>query len=84
MYVNLQTAKKIDDIINNMFPSTGEIQDANLTPLIMKTDQVWKCLKSVEETNALTYQWSSSSSNNVLLSSLGIDSRNIVHTFVIF
>lgn len=77
-HFNLQAANKIEDIITIMFPLAGEAQDVNLIPLIINEDDVWNCLKSVEETNALTYQWSNSSSNNALLSSLGIDSRNIV------
>lgn len=46
--------------------------------VISQTDKVWQSVKSVEETNALTYQWANSTSNNMLLNSLGIDSRNIV------
>lgn len=61
-----------------MFPSCVEYPDSNLNPLIVKNDVIWNNLKSVEETNALSYQWSNSSSNNALLNALGIDSRNIV------
>ncbi|XP_051170376.1 aftiphilin isoform X2 [Leptopilina boulardi] len=75
---NKSAANKIEDIITIMFPLTGEDQNVDLVPLIVEEDNVWNCLKSVEETNALTYQWSNSSSNNTLLSSLGIDSRNIL------
>lgn len=58
----------------------SERQEVELKSLIDKTDKVWQNVKSVEETNALTYQWANSSSNNVLLNALGIDSRNIVST----
>ena len=61
-----------------MFPPCKEHPEFNLQPLIVKSDKIWKNLKSVEETNALSYQWSNSSSNNALLNALGIDSRNIV------
>lgn len=52
--------------------------EIEIQSLINKTDKVWESIKNVEETNALTYQWANSSSNNILLNSLGIDSRNIV------
>jgi hypothetical protein len=61
-----------------MFPPFTERPNVDLQSLIIKTDKIWKHLKSVEETNALSYQWSNSSSNNTLLNALGIDSRNIV------
>lgn len=52
--------------------------EIEIQSLINKTDKVWESIKNVEETNALTYQWANSSSNNILLNSLGIDSRNIL------
>lgn len=52
--------------------------EIEIQSLISQTDKVWQSIKNVEETNALTYQWANSSSNNVLLNSLGVDSRNIV------
>lgn len=61
-----------------MFPMIPEHHEVELKSLIDKTDKVWQNVKSVEETNALTYQWANSNSNNVLLNALGIDSRNIV------
>lgn len=69
-----------------MFPMILDHQEVELKSLIDKTDKVWQNVKSVEETNALTYQWANSSSNNVLLNALGIDSRNIVskHIFHVF
>ncbi|XP_043474333.1 aftiphilin isoform X2 [Leptopilina heterotoma] len=75
---NKSASNKIEDIITIMFPLSGEAQNIDLIPLIVEDDDIWNYLKSVEETNALTYQWSNSSSNNALLSSLGIDSRNIL------
>lgn len=76
-----QAANKIEDIITSMFPTVSEHHEVELRLLINKTDKVWQSVKSVEETNALTYQWANSSSNNILLNALGIDSRNIVSTF---
>jgi len=61
-----------------MFPVIPEQHEVELKILIDKADKVWENVKSVEETNALTYQWANSNSNNVLLNALGIDSRNIV------
>ncbi|KAL0133112.1 hypothetical protein PUN28_000705 [Cardiocondyla obscurior] len=75
---NKNAANKIEDIITNMFPTASEHHNIELKALIDKTDKVWQNVKSVEETNALTYQWANSSSNNVLLKALGIDSRNIL------
>lgn len=64
-----------------MFPHPSECSEIDLKPLIVKSDEIWKNIKSVEETNALSYQWSNSSCNNALLNALGIDSRNIVSIF---
>ncbi|XP_012542343.1 aftiphilin isoform X2 [Monomorium pharaonis] len=75
---NKNAANKIEDIITNMFPIVSEHNKVELKALIDKMDKIWKNVKSVEETNALTYQWANSSSNNVLLNALGIDSRNIL------
>jgi hypothetical protein len=61
-----------------MFPVIPEQYEIELKVLIDKADKIWENVKSVEETNALTYQWANSNSNNVLLNALGIDSRNIV------
>lgn len=61
-----------------MFSMELEQCEIEIQSLINKTDKVWESIKNVEETNALTYQWANSSSNNILLNSLGIDSRNIV------
>ncbi|KAG7202770.1 hypothetical protein KM043_009938 [Ampulex compressa] len=75
---NKNAANKIEDIITNMFPMDSNNQEIPLEPLVTRADKVWQSIKSVEETNALRYQWTNSTSNNVLLNSLGIDSRNIL------
>ncbi|XP_014473271.1 PREDICTED: uncharacterized protein LOC106743680 isoform X2 [Dinoponera quadriceps] len=76
---NKNAANKIEDIVTSMFhPAVPAPHEVELQSLISKTDKVWRNVKSVEETNALTYQWANSSSNNVLLNALGIDSRNIL------
>ncbi|KAJ8674309.1 hypothetical protein QAD02_005571 [Eretmocerus hayati] len=69
---------KIEDIVVNMFPPISEEVEVDLQPLINQSDKMWKNLKSIEETHALSYQWTNSSSNNALLNALGIDSRNIL------
>ncbi|XP_016921198.2 aftiphilin isoform X2 [Apis cerana] len=75
---NKSAANKIEDIITTMFSMELEQCEIEIQSLINKTDKVWESIKNVEETNALTYQWANSSSNNILLNSLGIDSRNIL------
>ncbi|KAK9305595.1 hypothetical protein QLX08_003382 [Tetragonisca angustula] len=75
---NKSAANKIEDIITTMFSTDWEQCEIEIQSLINQADKVWKSIKNVEETNALTYQWANSSSNNVLLNSLGIDSRNIL------
>ncbi|KAK0084151.1 hypothetical protein PV325_007528 [Microctonus aethiopoides] len=75
---NKNAANKIEDIVTNMFPIVNELSSVDLKPLLGETDKIWQSLKQIEETNALSYQWTNSVSNNVLLSSLGIDSRNIL------
>ncbi|XP_078042205.1 aftiphilin isoform X2 [Augochlora pura] len=75
---NKNAANKIEDIITTMFPTGTEQCEIQIQTLISQADKVWHSIKSVEETNALTYQWANSTSNNVLLNSLGIDSRNIL------
>ncbi|KOX73337.1 Aftiphilin [Melipona quadrifasciata] len=75
---NKSAANKIEDIITTMFSTDWEQCEIEVQSLISQADKVWQSIKNVEETNALTYQWANSSSNNVLLNSLGIDSRNIL------
>ncbi|KAH0952560.1 hypothetical protein HN011_003062 [Eciton burchellii] len=75
---NKNATNKIEDIMTNMFPVIPEQYEIELKVLIDKADKIWENVKSVEETNALTYQWANSNSNNVLLNALGIDSRNIL------
>ncbi|KAK0181910.1 hypothetical protein PV327_000094 [Microctonus hyperodae] len=75
---NKNAANKIEDIVTNMFPVVYELSNVDLKPLLGETDKIWQSLKQIEETIALSYQWTNSVSNNVLLSSLGIDSRNIL------
>lgn len=75
---NKSAANKIEDIITTMFSMDWEQCEIEVQSLISQADKVWQSIKNVEETNALTYQWANSSSNNVLLNSLGIDSRNIL------
>ncbi|XP_076397374.1 aftiphilin isoform X2 [Megachile rotundata] len=75
---NKNAANKIEDIITTMFSLDVNQCEIQVETLIDETDKVWKSVKNVEETNALTYQWANSTSNKMLLNSLGIDSRNIL------
>ncbi|XP_053982877.1 aftiphilin isoform X1 [Hylaeus volcanicus] len=75
---NKNAVNKIEDIITTLFPTNLEQCEIQVQSLITQTDYIWQSVKSVEETNALTYQWANSTSNNMLLNSLGIDSRNIL------
>ncbi|CAK9818491.1 AFTPH [Anthophora quadrimaculata] len=75
---NKNAANKIEDIITTMFSMDSVQCEIEIQSLISQVDKVWQSIKNVEETNALTYQWANSASNNVLLNSLGIDSRNIL------
>ncbi|XP_066593877.1 aftiphilin isoform X2 [Prorops nasuta] len=75
---NKNAANKIEDIITNVFPVIPGNKETELKPLIVKTDKVWQSVRNIEEAIALNYQWSNSTSNNVLLNALGIDSRNIL------
>ncbi|XP_076683923.1 aftiphilin isoform X2 [Andrena cerasifolii] len=75
---NKNATNKIEDIITTMFPMDSKECEVQVQSLISQTDKIWQSIKSVEETNALTYQWANSTSNNVMLKSLGIDSRNIL------
>lgn len=69
---------QVEKIISSIFEKTADIPEVNVQSLINTGDKIWKSIKNVEETNALSYQWTNSSSNNALLKALGIDSRNIV------
>ncbi|XP_063978257.1 uncharacterized protein LOC135163051 isoform X2 [Diachasmimorpha longicaudata] len=75
---NQNVANKIEDIVVNMFPPVPERSPVDVATLIPGDDVIWSSLKNIEETNALSYQWSNSTSNNALLGALGIDSRNIL------
>ncbi|XP_012256725.2 uncharacterized protein LOC105686451 isoform X3 [Athalia rosae] len=75
---NVRVANKIEDIITNMFPIVPNVEETELKKLVEKSDKIWEGVRSIEETNALTYHWSNSASNNTLLGALGIDSRNIL------
>lgn len=48
------------------------------------SSSVWGNLKELETSHALSYQWSNSTANKTLLSSLNIDCRNIVGYYCFF
>lgn len=76
--------EKAKNIILEMFvimeQSTEEYSEQDFT----QTDPVFNALKDVTDTNALLYQWNKSRSQNSLLQSLNIDTRNIVSFFCVF
>ncbi|XP_049788658.1 aftiphilin isoform X1 [Schistocerca nitens] len=49
-----------------------------LTNYLEASQSIWAHLKNIETTHALSYQWAGSTSNKLLLSALGIDSRNLL------
>ncbi|KAG8233755.1 hypothetical protein J437_LFUL003825 [Ladona fulva] len=77
---------KVDDQTESLarlaFPNTATAENESYLVSDLKTSLkagvVWQNLKELENTNALSYQWGGSSSNKALLSSLSIDSRNIL------
>lgn len=67
-------------IIQDAFP----MQDNNIPEFLPEdftNNSVFENLKIIENTNALSYQWSNCESQQNLLKSLNIDSRNIVSKF---
>lgn len=69
-------------VIKDAFP----VEDTNCPEFIAEDftkNDVFESLKIIENTNALSYQWSSSESQKYLLNSLNIDSRNIVSKLVV-
>ncbi|XP_050437977.1 uncharacterized protein LOC126844137 isoform X2 [Adelges cooleyi] len=70
------------ELCNNIFQEDylqpEEVHVLNLDDEITESC-VWNSLKDIESSPALKYNWSKSESNNVFLSSLSIDSRNILY-----
>ncbi|CAH0550027.1 unnamed protein product [Brassicogethes aeneus] len=72
--------EKCELILKEMFPDFEKNPDTDLLiDEITKDDAVFEEIKDLTETNALEYQWSKSTSQKVLLKSLNIDTRNILH-----
>lgn len=65
-------------ILTEIFPEINENTTEFRENEVEKNDKIFNELKDVTETNALLYQWSKSSSQNLLLKALNIDTRNIV------
>uniref|UniRef100_A0A8D9BYU3 Aftiphilin n=1 Tax=Cacopsylla melanoneura TaxID=428564 RepID=A0A8D9BYU3_9HEMI len=61
--------------------STQELPECSVITLdqILSQDEAWRRLHDIENTPALSYQWSNSESNKALLSALNIDTRNIIY-----
>ncbi|KAL1460990.1 hypothetical protein WDU94_012923 [Cyamophila willieti] len=79
------TQKKFDinslDMLNLFEKSTQELPECSISTLdqILSQDEAWHRLHDIENTPALSYQWSNSESNKALLSALNIDTRNIIY-----
>ncbi|KAI5707081.1 hypothetical protein M8J75_014248 [Diaphorina citri] len=67
--------------MENLFEKpTGQLPEVAISTLdhILSQDEAWRRLHDIENTPALSYQWSNSESNKALLTSLNIDTRNII------
>lgn len=70
------------EILKEMFPNIQKtIEDCEIFDFY-KEDVIFKELKDVMESKALSYQWTKSCSQKSLLKSLNIDMRNIVSEFL--
>ncbi|XP_067012548.2 aftiphilin [Anabrus simplex] len=72
---------RLQNVVCTLFPSPADSSTAEEGVLCERLESyspVWSQLKDVETSHALSYQWSGSAANKILLSALGIDSRNIL------
>lgn len=70
--------QKAENIILELFPVAKEEVEEFKQFDLLEGNFVYEGLKSITETNALSYHWSKSVSQEMLLKSLNIDTRNIV------
>ncbi|KAK7870670.1 hypothetical protein R5R35_009839 [Gryllus longicercus] len=82
---NDKLLERIESLIKDLFPNDVEmaaeifpVESEPLMEYLNTVSPVWDKLRVIESSHALTYQWSGSTANKALLSSLGIDSRNIL------
>ncbi|GJQ76377.1 hypothetical protein Trydic_g2095 [Trypoxylus dichotomus] len=71
--------KNVDRIVLEMYPTCNASYDDFVLVDVLETDQVFKSVKDVTDTNALMYQWIKSASQDKLLHALNIDTRNILY-----
>lgn len=77
--INKETIlKDVGNIISEMYPPCEVSCDEFILVDVLETDLVFKSVKDVTETNALSYQWTKSAGQEKLLRALNIDTRNIV------
>lgn len=74
--ISFAETNEVAEIQNEPLFTEGEPFEPSLLDSI-DANLIWNCLRFLEDTPALKYQWLSSASNYKLLSSLKIDSRNI-------
>lgn len=79
-----QAMEKCDTILKEIFPASSIIEEDFCYADVESTDFIFNELKDITDTNALTYVWSNSASQNMLLKALNIDARNIVSTLTLF
>lgn len=81
-----QVILRLESKILALFPSCkGTVPEDHteqtwlpLANYLEATNNIWAHLKNIETTQALSFQWAGSASNKLLLSALGIDSRNLL------
>ncbi|KAL1513128.1 hypothetical protein ABEB36_002588 [Hypothenemus hampei] len=73
-----ESLKKCEEIIKIMFPYVDKTVSDYQYKSLETDDKIFTQIKNITETHALTYQWPKSASQNLLLKSLNIDSRNIL------
>ncbi|XP_018578456.1 uncharacterized protein LOC108916643 [Anoplophora glabripennis] len=74
-----QALEKADSILKEIFPLSNTVEEDYQYADVESNDFIFNELKDITETNALTYLWSKSASQNMLLKALNIDARNILY-----
>lgn len=76
--------KFAEKVISEMFPDIAEQPEDFKIYDFVEHDQIFRGLKDITETIALSYQWPKSNSQEIFLKALNIDMRNIVSILFIF
>ncbi|KAJ8924099.1 hypothetical protein NQ315_006881 [Exocentrus adspersus] len=74
-----EALEKCASVLKEIFPSLDNVEEDFEFIDTESNDFIFNELKDITETNALTYQWSKSASQNTLLKALSIDARNILY-----